>query len=394
MDRSRPPEVVRARLHVGVLVDRHDPRRGGLEQSLAALVIALEHRGHVVEVFTEAANADAPGRVHLVRPRGWTRRGRTLSFAERAPRAARAAGCDVVVACRHVVEADLLWLHGGAHAVSVRAQREARLGRPLTALRLSGRHAAYHTLERAALAGGVRLVVVPSQRVHDELRNVHGAALRVPVEVAPNTVDGERFHPREREGARHRLRTALSLPPEAPLVVLAARDPALKGARELVRAAALLEVPAAVLVAGPADAAAWERRSRRELVRAGGVAERVLVRPHCDPLDLAAGADVAALPTWRDTGSLAALEALAAGTPVVTTERNGAAETLDDPALLVRIGDPSRIAALAAAVDRLLVASLAPGAAATRRRWVGATRDPIEVVADRLEELARPARDH
>ncbi len=48
-----------------------------------------------------------------------------------------------------------------------------------------------------------------------------------------------------------------------------------------------------------------------------------------EDLALAAGADLCVLPTRRDPCGLVILEALACGTPVVTTSRAGAAEVME-----------------------------------------------------------------
>jgi UDP-glucose:(heptosyl)LPS alpha-1,3-glucosyltransferase len=58
-------------------------------------------------------------------------------------------------------------------------------------------------------------------------------------------------------------------------------------------------------------------------------------------------------PTFADHCSLAVLEALASGLPVVTTRRNGAAERMESGRHGFILEDPRDIAALAAALLRL-----------------------------------------
>src|SRR5262249_39262119 len=102
-------------------------------------------------------------------------------------------------------------------------------------------------------------------------------------------------------------------------------------------------------------AGARDDEARRAVARAR-LGKRVRVLPRRDARDLYAAADLFVQPTWRDPCSLATLETLACGVPVVTTDANGAADALDGfsgAGAVVPAGDAD---ALAAAVrDRLVV---------------------------------------
>lgn len=272
----------------------------------------------------ESAARFHPVRPPLTRP---ARGPRERALGRALIRAAERAGADVTVGVRHLERVDVLWLHGGSHAATMEARYRARHdGRlPEGGLRLRGRHHTFAALEAQALHGGARRVICPSQLVRDEL------AARYPrstdrLVVVPNGVDLERFHPREREAARARLRQALRVPERVPLIALPARNPELKGYPALLAALAPLQhLPWQLVLAGPGRPRRWER-----LAELRGLAGRVLVRSDLPSIDLAAGADLCAIPTWRDTSGLAILEALAAGTPVLTTAQAGAAEAITD----------------------------------------------------------------
>lgn len=382
-------------MHVGLLLDHHDPRGGGLERALNALVHALHGSGHTVSVFaaTSTCAPPLPARLHLVSARALTRTSRAHLLSARLSAAAHAARCDVTLAARHVAAPDVLWLHGGAHRASLHAKREAATNRPRPSpAPLHGRHRAYDALERAAVLHNARAILVPSALTRAELLALYGPldpTLSSRLAVVPNGVDLARFSPSARPEARASLRARLGLAPSdrRPLVALAARNPALKGAVPLTRALANSRVPAALLLAGPARPRPWRR-----LARLLAPTQTLHVLPEVEPVELAAGVDVAAQPTWRDPCSLATLEALAAGTPVVTTRRNGAVSASTPGVWLV--ADPSDLAGLAAALLAALAAGpTSPPGPLARRDPVRSERESLARVIAALESVAATRRD-
>ncbi|HEX6201450.1 MAG TPA: glycosyltransferase family 4 protein [Thermoanaerobaculia bacterium] len=153
---------------------------------------------------------------------------------------------------------------------------------------------------------------------------------------------------------RERVRRALGLPLDAPLVLnVGRRDPA-KGQQHLVVAAADLarrRPDLVVLVAGRSGPATpFLDRLRRDF----GLEGVVRFLDHRDDLpDLLAAADVLAVTSSVEGMPGAVLEAMALGVPVVAFDIPTVAEVVeaDDSALLVPPGEP---AALAAAIERVL----------------------------------------
>lgn len=379
-------------LRVGLLIDRFEPARGGAEAALAALGEHLAARGArvVVASATLAPGALPPGgEWAAVRPVGRAARLVARSAAERwlaRDLADAARGCDVTVGVRHLARVDLYWPHGGSHGASLAARRASRGQRADGAVR--GRHRAFLALERALLAGGgARRVACVSELVRDELERAYPSAAERLV-VVPNGVDRARFHPRERERSRAALLARAGLAPAPGTCVLsfAAREPRLKGLPVLLEALARLRRDDwALVAAGMRDAERWAARARR----LGLPPERCAFVPDADPVDLAAGADLCALPTWRDTSSLVALEALAAGTPVVTTDRCGAATAVGpDAGALVPAGDADALAsalehwierARTGAIDRESIGARVPD----RATWLDALAALVEELAPR-----------
>jgi glycosyltransferase involved in cell wall biosynthesis len=142
----------------------------------------------------------------------------------------------------------------------------------------------------------------------------------------------------------------------------------------LVRAFAALagELPHRLVLAGLAG---WGAGELAAAVAASGVADRILVPGYVAEADKAAlltGADVFAYPSRYEGFGLPVLEAMACGTPVVTTTGGSLPEVAGDAATLVEPGDAD---ALAAALAKLAAdpAARQDAAARGRRRAAGFT---------------------
>ena len=281
-------------------------------------------RGHEVLAFAAHGprpGETAPGRFVAVRTSGWRRATRERRLATELVHAAKAAQSDVTVGIRHLAEVSLYWPHGGSHAETL----------DLLGKRARGRHQVFCELERRALEGGAARVVCVSELVRAEFAARYPSAASRLV-VVPNGVDLERFHPRERSAARASLEQRGLARAGEPLVLFLGRNPELKGLPLLLDALALLpDRPWRLLVAGVARPAHWTARWTAAARRAGLDADRVNVVAELDAVTACAGADVVVLPTRRDPCPLVVLEALACGTPVITTERAGSADAIRSP---------------------------------------------------------------
>ena len=377
-------------MRVALLIDRWWPRRGGAEAALCALAERLHAEGHEPIAISERGPREgeaSPCAVHLVRGGGLTRSRRERALARALPQGARAVSADVTLGVRHLAEVDLLWLHGGAHRASLQALARARGQHQARAPR--GHHQLFCELERAALQGGARRVLVPSALVAEELAAEYGEGVRERVEVVLPAVDVERFHPSARVVAERELRAALDVDAATPLLVHPARYPALKGCRELLAALARLQDrPWHLLVSGSPLIAEW----RREVQHVGLPEQRVTVAADTPALTLAAGADLCVLPTWRDTAGLALAEALSCGTPVLTSVYAGLAPLAADRPSCAVVGDPADLEELAGALRRCLD-SPAPDRQLLRDAVaeLGAA-DPLGQIVEVLCGLARAPR--
>jgi glycosyltransferase involved in cell wall biosynthesis len=239
---------------------------------------------------------------------------------------------------------DIVHFHTArAHAMS------AFLGRPRRALRVVTRRMDYPLrggrytrwlYNRAvdavvAISEGVRAVLIASGV---EPTRIH---------VIPSGVEAGRFAASDAQRAAARARHGIAAG-EFVFVALAALEERKGHAGLLAALAALDDLPVRLLCAGTGSQAAALERRRAAL----GLGERVAFLGHVEDVPgLLAAADAVVLPSLQEGLGVAALEALAAGRPVVASRVGGLPEAVGEEAgILVPPGDPP---ALAAALRRL-----------------------------------------
>jgi glycogen(starch) synthase len=171
------------------------------------------------------------------------------------------------------------------------------------------------------------------------------------VHVVPNGVDLVRWRVPARARATARDRYA----PGGPLVAFAGRLVHEKGVQTLLAALALLRrrnpgLRLAVAGTGPHEDELRAQARRRRVARA---VDWLGFVPEAQVATLLAAADVAVVPSYYEPFGLVALEAVAAGTPVVVSDAGGLADLHRDgvAAASFPAGEPD---ALAAAIDGVL----------------------------------------
>jgi N-acetyl-alpha-D-glucosaminyl L-malate synthase BshA len=157
--------------------------------------------------------------------------------------------------------------------------------------------------------------------------------IRRPIDIIPNFVDTNRFHPRRRRNRNPVLIHVSNLRP-------------VKRIRDTLRVHALVRkhVPAELWVVGEGPELAVAQAEAGEGVRFLGARRNVS--------DLIARADAMLVTSERESFGLTALEAMACGVPVVSTRCGGVEELLEDRAgLFADVGDTR---GLARQVERLV----------------------------------------
>ncbi len=338
---------------------------GGTERFLESLARRLGERGHEVHVW--AASVDP----RYVRTRVATFHrlpgGRgllgALALMAAAALAVRRPSYDAVLHLGRTGPGDVYRAGGGCH----RAWFEHLLADASGLARWRVLLSPYHQLrlwhERRALGSTAR-VIVPSERARADFVRCYGA-LGERVEVLPNGVDLDRFHPKGRQLFFEEVRRQLGLPPEELVLLFVGSDFHRKGLDTVLKAVQRLGDDAAdlrILVLGSDG-----RRARFE-----ALAAELGLRDRYDPF-----ANVS-------------LEALASGLPVVTSARNGALDVVPANTALVVVDDPDDADAVAAGI-RSLLGSEGMGERRAAARAAAATCGEAEAVL-RWEALLEGAR--
>ncbi len=202
------------------------------------------------------------------------------------------------------------------------------------------------------------LAVSAAMRAHMVELGIPGGKIR----VHHTGIDRGRFHPVDRAAAKARIGV------DGPLLVAIGHLIERKGQRILLEALEALPGATAILVGEGEDRGALERMARKPAL--AGRVRFLGARPHDELPALLGAADIMVLPSASEGIANAWVEAVACGTPVVTTDVGGARDVVDRPAA-GRLVDRTP-QAIAAAVRDILAdppAQAAVVAAAEKFSW-------------------------
>ena len=271
---------------------------------------------------------------------------------------------------------DVLYPQGGLHAASQRHnRRKERTGlRRFFATGLKYLDLAFHSfrkLEQKQYASGLgSKVIVNSAMVRKHFEQYMPQA-PAPVAVVHSAIDPQRFVQPDRNAIRSAERQSWNVPSEESVGLFVGMNYRLKGLEPLIRSLEHLptDLRFTLVVVGHPK---FEKYSK--LAERLGVAHRIRFLGHRnDPKSVYHATDFLIHPTFYDPCSLVALEALACGLPVLTTQYNGASELLDIPANGLVIDDPHDGPALANAIttmaDQNYLQLARSAALATAQRW-------------------------
>ena len=316
--RSMPQALARAGVQVDVYAASHGPCPAPGETG----PLHLTHVGEEdAPDFTDGliAAVEASGADYaLVHSHYWTSAGPGLRLAERLGVPHVFTGHTIAALKEHA---------GGAPEPDARKQAEA------DAARLSHAVVTFTDEESALLQ---ELLDLAPHRAH----------------AVPMGVDTALFRPQPRA----RARAALGISGQERVVLSVGRIESYKGTDVLVRAFSLLREPqnARLLVVGGSEGepgVEW----LQEMARASGISEQLGWRgavPHHELPAYYAAADVCVVPSLHETFGLAALEAMACGTPVVASDAGGLRELVHhgETGFLCRPSDPTALAEALGAV--------------------------------------------
>jgi UDP-glucose:(heptosyl)LPS alpha-1,3-glucosyltransferase len=336
------------------------PNRGGCETYIGDLSRRLARDGHAVHLYAcrwdEAAlppemsyhKLDVPTGPRFLRP--WR-------FANAVEKALAGSNHDASVGFDKTWGQDILYPQGGLHAASAVHNRRKHSNALLRGLASVAKNLdlaswSFSKLERKQYLGSTKpVVIVNSRMVQRHFAEFYGIGPER-LRVVHSAIDPLRFVAEDRVERRKAERAGWGIDGEIPVGLFVAMNYRLKGLAPLIRAAVKVpkDQPWKIAVVGHPKFGKYQK-----LAESLGVTDRFLFLGfRAAPKDAYFAADFLVHPTFYDPCSLVALEALACGLPVITTQYNGASELLQPPRNGLVVQNPHDAAELGGAIAKML----------------------------------------
>lgn len=313
-------------MHIAIIRTIFDRNHGGAERYAVNLAQLWRDAGHEITIVCVRANAeDAAGmRVLTVsRPKvlgPWKHRW----FAAKAGDAARESGADKVLCLARALTGDVLRLGDGLHRSWLGA-RYTELSQRKRAL-WNPRHRQILKLEADMFRPGkFGWYVANSEMIKRAVVHMYGVDTSRVV-IIPNGVDTSRFH---QNVEAKTIREQHQIAKGAKIALFSGMDFRRKGLMRAVAGfieAAKQASDLHFVCVGKGDST----EAKGHLKQAGLLGHSTFLGPQSDIERWYAAADVFVLPTLHDPSANAITEALACGTPVITSSENGARQHIID----------------------------------------------------------------
>ena len=355
---ERSQETGASCMKIAMALEKFDPFAGGVESYAVGLARALVAEGWEVHLYGHSWTNDPPTAIfHKITPlpRFLPPSVRILHFALRHRQMVKSLDFDVALGFGNTLIMNVYQSHGGVHRFSVARKIDA-IRNPFVRIvkRLftfaSPKYYARAWIEGAPFRASSRPVLVAiSEMVRKDLCSYFGVK-EDDVLLIYNGADQSKCAKVEDSRVselRHRLGFQDRL-----IFLFMAYDLRKKGAHYLLEAAKKLANRAGgsgfgVLIVGGAPSPGM-----RSYVKRHGLTANVLfLGPTTEPELYFRACDVLVLPTFYDACSLVVFEALAAGTPVITTRFNGAAGAIREGVTGFILESPWDTDALAMAME-------------------------------------------
>ncbi len=298
--------------------------KGGLERYTLAISSELAGRGHEVHVFAHSGEKRPGIQLHHVPLFPLSSPGKNLSFAYMAAKRISEFQMDVVQSMERLWDQDIFRASDGINPV----QMEQRYPHPLVRgfKTITPRRQVLTYLEKRIFCrNGARFIMTNSKLVKEQIcRHYRVSGERI--HVIYNCVDLQRYNISAKDRFRQEVRNRYGIRERETLILFAGNGFQLKGLTVLLEALASLGTPQIrLMVAGSDPVDPYRRWSERN----GLGSAAIFLGYQKDLVPFYGAADLFVLPTQYDPFANVCLEAMACGTPVITTQMNGVSEIIN-----------------------------------------------------------------
>jgi len=336
-------------MKIGLVLEKFDPKKGGLEHwtwQFAHRLIEIGHEVHIVAFEFSEAIAGTRMVLHRLPPAPSPLRRASVIEAK-----LRTLQLDVIHDMGCGWHADIFHPHGGStlalwehNLMRIPRWRQIRFWREKRYLEQAKIEKNQHANEKA-------VIVAVSRMVQEHFQTLHGIP-QDRMRLIYNGVDANHFSPRHCSSFREPMRLELGCRGSETLFLLVAHNLLLKNAATAIESLSRLiatGTAARLVIVGGKRTAKFVRLAQKL-----GVSGLVsFFEPVGDVRLFYAAADVYLHPTWYDPCSLVALEAFACELPVITTRFNGVSEMMTDGVQGFILDNPADAADLAQKMRRL-----------------------------------------
>lgn len=311
-------------MKIALIKRRCSLKAGGSERYCVNLSRELTSRGHEVTVIGHQIDEELAGEIDFISVpiNRLSSAHKNRSFARNAGQAARSGGFDVVYALgrSYGVDAVRVTERLQSHWVNVNYQQ------PLNSWwqKRNPRHTTLIQLEREIYSAQSTRRIVTQSKLDHQLVQKYYQIEESKLRTIYNGVNLKQFHPDRRE-RREELRKELGVSESCPVFLFASMDFEGKGLRTILASLAECEHSEATLIVlgtGPV-------KRFQKLAQQLGISDRVMfLGRRSDIPDFYAMSDLFLLPTEYEPFPNVNLEAMACGTPVITTTTSGGADIL------------------------------------------------------------------